>query len=146
MKKKNEIKPLSFHPLSVDHVKEINSERATFAEKAADFLSDWMGSWKFINLTLLVFACWFGINIFTPFKFDPVPFLILNLSIGVISTLQTPVIMLGQKSIDRKNQIKQEIHFNKIEDLEQKNELMSRKLDEINKKLDSLVNQNEEKN
>jgi uncharacterized membrane protein len=146
MKKKNEIKPLSFHPLSVDHVKEINSERATFSEKAADWLSDWMGSWKFINLTLLFFAFWFGVNTLTPLRFDPVPFLILNLTIGVVSTLQTPIIMLGQKSIDRKNQIKQEIHFNKIEDLEKKNELMSRKIDEINKKLDSLVSRNEEKN
>ena len=138
MKKKNEIKPLNFHPLSVDNIKEINVERSSFAEKAADFLSDWMGSWKFINLTLLFFLFWFTINIASPYKFDPVPFLILNLTIGVISTLQTPVIMLGQKSIDRKNQIKQEIHFNKIEDLEQKTELQSRKIDEVLKKIDQL--------
>jgi uncharacterized membrane protein len=116
-----------FYPLSTENIQTITEDRSSFSERLADYLTDSMGSWTFINGSLLCFALWFGLNIFTPLKFDPVPFLILNLTLGVVSALQTPIIIISQKSIDRKNHIRNEIQYDMIKELHEKIDRLEKK-------------------
>jgi uncharacterized membrane protein len=79
---------------------------STLAERVADRIARWGGSWWFVCGFFLVIAGWTTFNtiqyLFTPF--DSFPFVFLNLILSVLAALQAPVIMMSQNrdgQIDR---------------------------------------------
>jgi uncharacterized membrane protein len=79
---------------------------STLAERVADRIARWGGSWWFVCGFFLVIAGWTTFNtiqyLFAPF--DSFPFVFLNLILSVLAALQAPVIMMSQNrdgQIDR---------------------------------------------
>lgn len=79
---------------------------STLAERVADRIARWGGSWWFVCGFFVVIAGWTTFNtlqlLFAPF--DPFPFIFLNLILSVLAALQAPVIMMSQNrdgQIDR---------------------------------------------
>src|SRR5437667_1042502 len=79
----------------------VNVEEAaqlTLANRAADVIAEFGGSWKFIIAALLFFNIWVLINIWLAWigkiSFDPYPFLLLSTAINVLSVLQAPIILM----------------------------------------------------
>ena len=66
------------------------------------------GSWTFILLFLGTLAAWILINVeLLPRNrvFDPYPFILLNLALSLLATLQAPVIMMSQNRQARRDRL-----------------------------------------
>ncbi len=70
----------------------------TVAERVADRVAAFGGSWRFITLFAIVLFLWIAVNsaalIIRPF--DPYPYIFLNLILSCLAALQAPVIMMSQ--------------------------------------------------
>ena len=71
-------------------------EQLTFGQHLADRVATFGGSWTFIGLFLVVMMLWMMWNTETRARFDPFPFILLNLVLSCIAALQAPVIMMSQ--------------------------------------------------
>lgn len=79
----------------------VYAEQLSPLEKATDALANFAGSWTFISGFLLIMATWITINGLNVLglRFDPFPFILLNLILSTIAALQAPVILMSQKRI-----------------------------------------------
>lgn len=114
------------HPVSVDIDKEVE-KRITLGEKLADKISIIIGSWVFIICFLVFLLLW----IFFNEKIDPYPFILLNLILSCVASIQAPIIMMSQNreakkdSMRNKNDYKTDLKSELIlEDLHDKMELI----------------------
>jgi uncharacterized membrane protein len=71
-------------------------EQQTFGQRVADRVAAFGGSWTFIGAFLLVMLVWMIWNTESRARFDPYPFILLNLVLSCIAALQAPVIMMSQ--------------------------------------------------
>ena len=117
----------------------VNQEEAlrmTFADRAADKIAEFGGSWKFIIFSIALFVVWIGTNTFllTRKPFDAFPFILLNLALNMITALQAPIIMMSQNRQAHKDRLRANLDYQ----VNLKNELllsdMIRRLDELKKK------------
>ncbi len=79
----------------------------TLGQKAADSLTKWAGSWTFIFALMAFLFVWMALNTYMVFffKWDPYPFILLNLMLSCLAAVQAPVILMSQNremEIDRK--------------------------------------------
>ena len=114
----------------------VNVEEAaqlTFADRAADLIAEFGGSWKFIISAVLFFNVWVLINtlLLTNNGFDPYPYLLLSTAINMLAVLQAPIILMSQNRQSHKDRLRSEIDYQ----VNLKNELA---LDEILQRLKAL--------
>jgi len=117
----------------------VNQEEAlrlTFADRAADRIAEFGGSWKFIIFSITLFVVWVAMNtiLLTRMPFDPFPFILLNLALNMITALQAPIIMMSQNRQAHKDRLRANLDYQ----VNLKNELLLsdiiRRLDELTKK------------
>ena len=72
--------------------------RTCFSDRLADRIASFGGSWSFIVGMGLVLALWmlWNSSVFTPFHFDPKPYILLNLILSFLAAFQAPIIMMSQ--------------------------------------------------
>jgi len=77
---------------------ETYDETLTVGERAADRLSTFGGSWPFIGLFGTFIGAWVAVNALALFgvRFDPYPFILLNLVLSCLAAIQAPIIMMSQ--------------------------------------------------
>ena len=77
----------------------------TIGQKMADRIATFGGSWKFIGSFAAFLVIWIGINIFwlQNRAFDPYPFILLNLLLSCLASLQAPFIMMSQNRQEAKD-------------------------------------------
>jgi uncharacterized membrane protein len=116
----------------------VNVEEAaqlTVADRAADLIAEFGGSWKFILAAVVLVNVWVWINMWLALigkiSFDPYPFLLLSTGINVLSILQAPIILMSQNRQSHKDRLRAEIDYQ----VNLKNELA---LNEILEHLKSL--------
>ena len=78
----------------------------TIGQRVADKVAATMGSWKFIIIQSLVLFVWIALNI-TAYvqRWDPYPFILLNLALSFQAAYAAPFIMMSQnrqQDIDRR--------------------------------------------
>ena len=87
----------------------------TFADRAADFIAEFGGSWKFIIAAVFFFNIWVWINLWLAWlhktSFDPYPFLLLSTAINMLSVLQAPIILMSQNRQSHKDRLRAEIDY-----------------------------------
>ncbi len=71
-------------------------QQMTFGQRVADRVASFGGSWTFIGLFLLFMMVWMTVNTELGGRFDPFPFILLNLVLSCLAALQAPVIMMSQ--------------------------------------------------
>jgi uncharacterized membrane protein len=107
-------------------------QQRTFGEKAADAVAGAMGSWKFVLIQSGILIAWIIWNLGTHSdRFDPYPFILLNLALSFQAAYAAPMILMSQNrqsDIDRARAI-QDFKVNckaeiEIETLHQKIDLM----------------------
>ncbi len=78
---------------------------STFGQKLADGIAEFGGSWTFIISFFVFFGLWILANILflRSHAFDPYPFILLNLILSCIASLQAPVIMMSQNRQENKD-------------------------------------------
>jgi uncharacterized membrane protein len=81
----------------------------TFGERLADRVAEFGGSWTFIVSFFAVLAVWMAFNIWAAAnKFDPYPFILLNLMLSCLAAIQAPIIMMSQKRQEAKDRLRSE--------------------------------------
>jgi len=114
------------------NVNEEQDKRLTLADRAADMLAEFGGSWKFIGFALGLILFWILLNAYILVKgFDPLPFQMLNLVLAVISGLQAPIIMMSQNRQSGKDRLRADLDYQ----VNLKNELS---LTEVLRRLDVI--------
>jgi CRP/FNR family cyclic AMP-dependent transcriptional regulator len=107
--------------------------RLTLADRAADIIAEFGGSWKFIIAAVLFFDVWVVINtwLLANSGFDPYPYLLLSTAINMLAILQAPIILMSQNRQAHKDRLRSEIDYQ----VNLKNELA---LNEILQRLKAL--------
>lgn len=114
------------------NVNEEQEARSTMADRAADMLAEFGGSWKFILTAMGLILFWIALNSYILImRFDPMPFQMLNLVLAVIAGLQAPIIMMSQNRQGQKDRLRADLDFQ----VNLKNELS---LAEVLRRLDLL--------
>ena len=97
------------------NVNEEMAARLTLADRAADILAEFGGSWKFIIAAVLFFNLWVLINsallVLGKRGFDPYPFLLLSTAINMLAVLQAPIILMSQNRQAHKDRLRSEIDY-----------------------------------
>ena len=79
-------------------------ENLSFGEKSADKLAKFAGSWLFIISFCIFLIGWIVINLyFLNNPFDPYPFILLNLILSCLASVQAPLIMMSQNRQEEKD-------------------------------------------
>lgn len=106
--------------------------RATVADRAADMIAEFGGSWKFIIASMLLILFWIVFNSYLLVKgFDPAPYQMLNLTLAVVAGMQAPIIMMSQNRQGEKDRLRADLDYQ----VNLKNELS---LTEVLRRLDVL--------
>jgi len=107
--------------------------RLTLADRAADIIAEFGGSWKFIISAVVFFNAWVVINslLLANRGFDAYPYLLLSTMINMIAVLQAPIILMSQNRQAHKDRLRAEIDYQ----INLKNELA---LNEIIERLKAL--------
>jgi CRP/FNR family cyclic AMP-dependent transcriptional regulator len=114
------------------NVNEEQRKRMTVADRAADTLAEFGGSWKFIGFALGIIISWIVFNSYILLRgFDPAPYQMLNLVMGIIAGLQAPIIMMSQNRQSEKDRLRADLDYQ----VNLKNELS---LTEVLRRLDVL--------
>ncbi|HJY52938.1 MAG TPA: DUF1003 domain-containing protein [Candidatus Udaeobacter sp.] len=112
----------------------LNVEEAaqlTLADRSADVIAEFGGSWKFILAAVFFFNLWVLINSFTNSRFDAFPYLLLSTVINMLTLIQAPIILMSQNRQAHKDRLRAEIDYQ----VNLKNELA---LNEILERLKAL--------
>jgi CRP/FNR family cyclic AMP-dependent transcriptional regulator len=99
--------------LATRNANEEEASHLTFADRAADVIAEFGGSWKFIILSLSLFALWVIANsyLLTRQPFDPYPFILLNLALNMVTALQAPIIMMSQNRQSHKDRLRADLDY-----------------------------------
>lgn len=95
------------------------SDGLTFPQRAADAVASLVGSWRFILVQSLVLALWIVVNLGQG-RWDPYPFILLNLVLSFQAAYAAPIIMMSQNrqaEIDRHRAI-EDFEINRKAELE----------------------------
>ncbi len=109
-------------------------EMLTRGQKLSDKVARFGGSWKFISTFGVILFFWILINtvLVIGTKFDPYPFILMNLILSCIAALQAPIIMMSQNRQEEKDRLRNENDY--MINLKAEIEIRS-----LNQKLDVLL-------
>lgn len=115
------------------NVNEENDARMTLADRLADAVSSFGGSWQFIGATLVFVVIWVWFNTF--FRrdqgLDPFPYSFLDVINGIVAALLTPIILISQNRQAKKDRLRADLDYQ----INLKNELT---IAEVLRRLDVL--------
>ncbi|MBA3963382.1 MAG: DUF1003 domain-containing protein [Chthoniobacterales bacterium] len=112
---------------------EVEDASLTMSDRAADLIAEFGGSWKFIGASISFSLFWIGLNSWLLYNksFDPFPYVLLNLVLGMIAGLQAPIIMMSQNRQGVKDRLRADLDYR----VNLKNELL---LTEVLRRLENL--------
>ena len=121
------------NPLSID-VDGYDKKKAKLGDKIADKFTKFAGSWKFIIGFILFLGIWIITNtILIKNGFDEYPFILLNLLLSCVSSLQAPIIMMSQNRQAKKESMRNNNDYR----IDLKSELI---LEEVYLKINNMLN------
>lgn len=126
---------------------EVIEEESTYGERIADAVARFGGSWRFIIWFGVVLIAYSALNVFLRGRaWDPYPFILLNLFLSMLASLQAPVIMMSQNRQDAKDRVRSELDFDvnrraesEIQALSQKLNLLTDKVGDVEDMLRSVA-------
>jgi uncharacterized membrane protein len=108
----------------------------TPGQKAADKLTRFAGSWKFISLFLIFIIIWMAVNVLMlVYKWDPYPFILLNLILSCLAAIQAPIILMSQNRQSQRDRLRAEYDYRVTKKAEREIQDIQKQLDRIEKRL-----------
>ena len=118
---------------------EVIEERETAAERVADSVASFGGSWTFIIACGVVLVLYTIANIALGSKaWDPYPFILLNLILSMLAAVQAPIIMMSQNRQDKKDRVRSEMDYDVNRRSEAEIQRLAEKLHLIGDKIDDV--------
>lgn len=114
-----------------------HDEERTRGERLADAVARFGGSWTFIIIFMLVLLAWVALNtwILAGRAFDPYPYILLNLFLSCLASIQAPVILMSQnrQAARDRQRAEQDYEVNLAAELEIK--ALHEKIDRLSQRL-----------
>ena len=118
---------------------EVIEEQTTTGEFIADAVARFGGSWTFIVSFGFVLAVYTAINVWLGRQaWDPYPFILLNLFLSMLASVQAPVIMMSQNRQDAKDRLRGELDYAVNRRSESEIQGLARKLNLLGEKLEDV--------
>jgi CRP/FNR family cyclic AMP-dependent transcriptional regulator len=86
-------------------------ETETMGDRIADKVARFGGSWAFLTAFLIIMIAYVAANTVLPNRWDPYPFILLNLFLSMIAAIQAPIIMMSQNRQDAKDRVRGELDY-----------------------------------
>jgi len=82
-------------------------------DRVADAVANGMGSWKFIIIQTCIVIVWMTANVLLvpTVRFDPYPFILLNLLFSTQAAYAAPVIMMSQNRAAQRDKVQAEHQY-----------------------------------
>ena len=118
---------------------EVIEEQTTIGNHIADEVARFGGSWTFIIAFFLVLVAYTAMNVWLGrAAWDPYPFILLNLFLSMLASVQAPVIMMSQNRQDAKDRLRGELDYAVNRRAEAEIQGLSRKLNMLGEKLEDV--------
>jgi CRP/FNR family transcriptional regulator, cyclic AMP receptor protein len=118
---------------------EIIEAESTFGQRLADSVASFGGSWTFIILFGIVLVSYSSINVGLQNRaWDPYPFILLNLFLSMLASIQAPVIMMSQNRQDAKDRVRSELDYQVNVRAEAEIQSLSQRMNQLMEKLENL--------
>ncbi len=96
----------------VRNINEVTAEQMTLGQRISDRFAATMGSWRFIIIQSMLLIAWVILNITAWIhRWDPYPFILLNLALSFQAAYAAPIIMMSQNRQALKDRIAAEHDF-----------------------------------
>ena len=93
------------HP-PVRNVNEIEVERLTAGQRAADRVAAIVGSWRFIGIQSALLVGWAWLNLTAWIQhWDPYPFILMNLFLSLQAAYTAPMLMMSQNRLAARDRL-----------------------------------------
>lgn len=83
-------------------------DRRTLGERWSDHIASFGGSWWFLSSFGGFLLLWIVWNSVDWDRFDPYPFILLNLLLSCLAAVQAPIIMMSQRRLEAKDRLRSE--------------------------------------
>ena len=95
------------HPIS----QQLHEKRTT-GERLADLIAHHIGSWRFLIVQTILVLMWIAINVVAlAARWDPYPFVLLNLLFSVQAAYTGPVLLLSQNRSAQRDRMMADLDF-----------------------------------
>jgi CRP/FNR family transcriptional regulator, cyclic AMP receptor protein len=119
------------------NVNEVAEEQMTLGQRVADKVADTIGSWRFIITQSIILTVWIILNVTAWInRWDPYPFILLNLMLSFQAAYAGPVIMMSQNRQSAKDRIAAEIDHQVNTKAEYEIGLLVRRIDEMERNIE----------
>ncbi len=104
------VQSLADHETLAENIEAEWVGRRTLGERLSDHLASFGGSWTFIIIFFGILIAWMGVNavLIEQSRFDPYPYILLNLVLSCLAAIQAPIIMMSQKRQEAKDRLRSE--------------------------------------
>ena len=128
------------------HPNEVIEKDATFGERIADLVAGFGGSWTFIIAFGLALTIYMAIDAAMGKKaWDPYPYILLNLFLSMLASVQAPIIMMSQNRQDTKDRLRGELDYDVNRRAEVEIQGLARKLNVLGEKIGDVEDMLREK-
>ncbi len=118
------------------HPNEVIDKEATFGERIADKVAGFGGSWTFILSFGFVLLSYVSVETLLGKRaWDPYPYILLNLFLSMLASVQAPVIMMSQNRQDTKDRLRGELDYDVNRRAEAEIQGLARKLNMLGEKI-----------
>jgi uncharacterized membrane protein len=131
----NPSKP-SLHPIN----RALHDE-APLGARIADRVTAFIGSWRFIVIQTVIVLVWIAGNVYLLFRYDPYPFILLNLAFSTQAAYAAPLILLATNRASIRDRLTLEHAAEEADFEEVQNEQLLRGNREILEHVDRLEHQ-----
>src|SRR5262249_37636012 len=121
----------------------------SFGQRAADTVSSFAGSWRFIGIYVGLTVLWCGLNVITIVQhWDPYPYIFYTFSVSVLAILMSSLILLAgnrQSEVDRAHAENAYHHVDEVNaKQDQQLQILRRQIELIQLQIDTAMNQHGE--
>ncbi len=113
----------------------------TLGNKVSDKVASIVGSWIFIIIQSIIIFFWICINLYGFFiaKWDPYPFILLNLFLSFQAAYTAPIIMMSQNRMEDKDRGRAIKDYQTNVKAEKEIEELQKSVAELHQKIDKLM-------
>lgn len=123
-------------------IQRIHNSPKTKKDRLSDIITSFVGSWSFIIFQTFFFIFWITLNfIGIEQKWDPYPFVFLNLVIALETVYTSPLILMSQNRQENRDRARDDADYEADVASEQNTEKIIEKIDQLSKDIQILKNQ-----
>lgn len=118
-----------------------HQESLSFGSRIADSVANGMGSWTFIIIQTCFVVVWMGLNfVGFVYKWDPYPFILLNLVFSTQAAYAAPIIMMAQNRQSERDRMQAQADYQTNLDAKLEIEALTKKLNALEiEKIDQMI-------